>query len=296
MAGLIKRLQLRKKRAEQQAARQEVLAEIKVNPIGGYGLYHLLDDAGLISEEAKEALAPLIARIEQRLHLDDDKLTISLPMPYDPITDIEHDTLTSVIGQALHQFAQHLPHLNEAQRLARLLGVNNMLQRHVPHTAAIAYEVGLEQVLYPLLQHCGDKLTYYRPDRMSNAQPEDYFRITGLRSSKQKFARPFLQERNLQENEIVRIKEVWEKGYLCVQRLSHTAAYSRAWTFYQIQHAIPQDDTITAIHEDEGDLYRVRPRHDDAVAQFIDLYRRHMDDRSEDPTIYQPIGPQHPSP
>ncbi|MCH8963215.1 MAG: hypothetical protein IH820_18345 [Bacteroidetes bacterium] len=46
------------KRDEQRAARQEVLEEIKQNPIGGYGLYHLLDDAGLISRDAEKELEP----------------------------------------------------------------------------------------------------------------------------------------------------------------------------------------------------------------------------------------------
>jgi len=68
--------------------------------------YHLLDDAGLISTDAIKELEPLITSIEQRLHLDDEASKIALPMPFEPLTDIEYDTLTSVIAQALREFAQ----------------------------------------------------------------------------------------------------------------------------------------------------------------------------------------------
>jgi len=37
---MIRRWWSKNKRQEQRAARQEVLEEIKQNPIGGYGLYH----------------------------------------------------------------------------------------------------------------------------------------------------------------------------------------------------------------------------------------------------------------
>ena len=55
---MISRWLSKNKRDEQRAARQEVLEEIKQNPIGGYGLYHLLDDAGLISRDAEKELEP----------------------------------------------------------------------------------------------------------------------------------------------------------------------------------------------------------------------------------------------
>lgn len=281
-----------KKRAEQRAARQEILEEIKQNPIGGYGLYHVLDDAGLISKEAQEELAPLIASIEQRLHLPDDALTITLPMPFEPITDVEHDTLTSVIGQALRNFAQELPDLKEPLRLAEFFGINDMLKRHRENTASMAYEVSLEQILVPLLKSCGKRLPFYRPDRMVNAQAGDYFHITQLQRSKQKFSRQFLKERNIQEGEVVQVEEVWEKGYLCALRLSYAASYSREWTFDYLDRRLPMDDLLTAVNKDEGVLYRLSKKYTDTVIDFIELYQVHLEDRSEDPTQYRPTGPR----
>ena len=292
MAKKKKRLLFGKKRAQQRAARQEVLEEIKHNPIGGYGLYLVLDDAGLISHEARDELAPLIARIEQRLHLPDEALKVVLPMPFEPVTDIEHDTLTSVIGQALREFARALPGLEESLRLVELFGINDMLKRHIKHTASIAYEVRLEQVLVPLLKHCGKHLPYYRPDRMTNAQPGDYFHVTRLKRSRQKFSRQFLEERSIQEGEVVRVAEVWEKGYLCAQRLSYTGEYSREWAFDSLDRKLPRGEHLTAIHKDEGVLYRLDTRYTGVVTDFIELYTAHREDRSDDPTQYRPTGPR----
>ena len=289
---MIDRLLFRKKRDEQRAARHEVLEEIRQNPIGGYGLYHLLDDAGLLSRDAKKELEPFITSIEQRLHLDDEALKIALPMPFEPLTDIEYYTLTSVIAQALREFAQALPRLDEQLRLAELLGINDTLQRHVPYTASIVYEVSLEQVLHPLLQHCGEKLPFYRPDRMTNAQPGDFFRVTELRRSKQKFSRKFIEERNIQEGEIVQVDEVWDKGYLRAQRLTRTSTYSREWHFDYLQRSLPNEEHLTAVHKDEGELYRLNTRYEGAVARFIALYQAHMEDQSIDPAKYQPTGPR----
>ena len=292
MAKKKKRLLFGKKRAQQRAARQEVLEEIRHNPIGGYGLYHLLDDAGLIAELDKEELAPLIARIEKRLHLPDEALKITLPMPFEPVTDIEHDTLTSVIGHALREFAQALPTLAEPLRLAELFGINDMLKRHVEHTASITYEVRLEQVLVPLLKHCGKRLPYHRPDRMPNAQPGDYFHITRVKRSKQKFVSSFLKERNIQEGEVVEVEEVWEKGYLCVRRFTHTAIYSREWAFDYLERKLPRDKHLTAINKEEGILYRLDTKYAGVVKDFIELYQAHREDHSEDPTQYRPTGPR----
>ena len=287
-----KRLPFGKKRAQQRAARQEVLEEIKQNPIGGYGLYHVLDDAGLISEETKDELAPLITRIEQRLHLADDALKITLPMPFEPITDIEHDTLTSVIGQGLREFGQQAPHLKEPLLLAELFGLNDMLRRHLTHTASIAYEIKLEHVLAPLLKACGKRLPFYRPDRMVNAKPGDYFHVTQLRRSKQKFSRAFIEERNIQEDEVVRVEEVWDKGYLCARRLSYTASYTREWAFDYLDRRLPLDESLTAINKDEGTLYRLHYKYNDTIADFIELYQAHLEDHSEDPSQYRPTGPR----
>ena len=292
MAKKKKRLLFGKKRAQQRAARQEVLEEIKHNPIGGYGLYLVLDDAGLISHEARDELAPLIARIEQRLHLPDEALKITLPMPFEPVTDIEQDTLTSVVGQALREFARALPNLEESLRLVELFGINDMLKRHIEHTASIAYEVRLEQVLVPLLKHCGKHLRYYRPDRTTNAQPGDYFHVTRLKRSRQKFSRQFLEERSIQEGEVVEVAEVWEKGYLCVHRLSYTGEYSREWAFDYLDRKLPRGEHLTAIHKDEGILYRLDTKYTGVVTDFIELYTAHREDRSDDPTQYRPTGPR----
>lgn len=289
---MINRLLSRKKRDEQRAARQEVLEEIVQNPIGGYGLYRVLDDAGLISREAKKELEPLIASIEQRLHLGEDELKITLPMPFDPITDVEQDTLTAVMAQALQEFADELPRLDEQLRLIELLGINDMMQRHLDHTASIVYEVSLEHVLHPLLQHCGEKLPFYRPDRMANARRGDFFRITQLRRSRQKFSKQFIEERNIQEGEIVQVEEVWDKGYLCALRLVRTADYSREWTFDYIGQKLPNERLLTAVHKKEGELYRISDKYEAAIRRFISLYQLHMDDQSLDPGIYQPKGPR----
>lgn len=287
---MIKRLLSRKKRNEQRAARQEVLEEIRQNPIAGYGLYRLLDDAGLIAKEAKEELEPLVAGIEQRLHLGEEALKITLPMSYEPITDIEYDTLTSVIAQALQEFAQELPDLDETLRLPELLGLNDMLERHIAHTAAIDYEVSLEHVLFPLLHHCGKKLSFYRPDRRRNAQPGDFFRITQLRRSRQKFSKKFIEERNIENKEIVQVDALWDKGYVRVQRLARTSEYTREWQFEYLERALPNEGRLTVVHKDEGELYRLNTKYEAAVVRFIALYQAHMDDQSVDPETYQPTG------
>ncbi len=287
-----KRLPFGKKRAQQRAARQEVLEEIKHNPIGGYGLYLVLDDAGLISSQTRDELAPLLARIEQRLHLPDEALKIVLPMPFEPVTDIEQDTLTSVIGQALREFARALPTLDESLRLPELYGINDMLKRHIEHTASIAFEVRLEQVLVPLLKHCGKAFQFFRADRMTNAQPGDFVHITRLKRSRQRFAQQFLAERRIQEGEVVQVVEVWEKGYLCARRLSYTGEYTQEWAFDYLDRTLPRGEHLTAIHKDEGGLYRLYPKYTGAVTDFIDLYKAHLEDHSDDPNQYRPTGPR----
>ena len=167
-----------------------------------------------------------------------------------------------------------------------------MLQRHVCHTAAIAYEVSLEQILHPLLLYCGKYLPFYRPDRRGNAQPGDFFRITELRRSKQKFSQKFLKERNIDEGEIVQVDEVWDKGYLRAQRLTRTSTYSREWRFDYLQRSLPNQERLTAVHNEEGELFRLNTKYEGAVLRFIGLYQAHMEDQSIDPTTYQPTGPR----
>ena len=289
-----KRLLFGKKRAQQQAARQEILEEIKHNPIGGYGLYHVLEDAGLLSKETKKELQPIIARIAPRLNLNEEALKITLPMQFEPITDIEHDTLTAVIGKALKEFGRAIPNLEDSLRLAELFGLNDMLERHLKHTAAIDYEVRLEQILVPLLKHCGKRLPYHRPDRLPNAQPGDFFHITMLRRSKQRFAKQFMAERNIEEGEVVQVDEVWEQGYLRARRLSYASTYSRAWMFEYLNRQLPQEGHLTVVQKDEGLLYRLNARYEKVINQFVTLYRAHLPDQSEDPTMYRPIGPTRP--
>jgi hypothetical protein len=285
MAGLKYRWQFWRKRAAQRAARNEVLAEIRQNPVGAYGLYHLLDDAGLLTRAAKRELAPLMAAIAQRLDHGED-VPVSLALPFAPLTDPEHDTLTSLLGQALRGFARALPRLDETQRLARLLGVNDLMARLAPYGAAITHEVRLEDVLLPLLQACGRHLPYYRPDRVCNAQPGDFFRVTRLQKSTQVFPPAFIAERGLEADEILRVEAVWDGGFLQARRLGRTSGYARVWTFGG--RPLPKAGPLTVLHQAEGELYRLPERYSGAADRFVGLYEVHRRDRSADPAQYQP--------
>ena len=77
---------------------------------------------------------------------------------------------------------------------------------------------------------------------------------------------------------------------MCARRLSYTATYSRAWVFDYLQRTLPKDERFTAVNKDEGALYRLNNKYVRPVLDFIDLYRAHLEDRSEDPTMYRPTG------
>lgn len=74
----IDRLYFWRDHAERDAARHEVLSLIRSHPVEGYGLYRLLRDAGLLTRAAERELAPLVARIEQRLTLPPEACRIGL--------------------------------------------------------------------------------------------------------------------------------------------------------------------------------------------------------------------------
>ncbi len=59
-----------------------------------------------------------------------------------------------------------------------------------------------------------------------------------------------------------------------------------------LQRSLPNQEHLTAVHNDEGELYRLNIRYEGAVIRFIALYQAHMDDQSIDPTKYQPTGPR----
>jgi len=59
-----------------------------------------------------------------------------------------------------------------------------------------------------------------------------------------------------------------------------------------LQRSLPNEEHLTAVHNDEGELYRLNTRYEGAVARFIALYQAHMEDRSIDPTKYRPTGPR----
>lgn len=292
LADLFARLMPWGRRAEQRAAFREVLIEIRHDPMAGCGLYYLLDDAGLLADAAKKALAPLIDSIEHRATLDEEDLKIKLPMAFEPITDVEQDTLTAVIGDALKTFARSLPKLGEREKLLELLGLNDVLRRHAVHTAPLTFEVALDDVLAPLLQHCGERIRAYRKDRLSDARPGDYFQATRLKQRTRRFPRKYVAERDLEKHEVVRVEKVWKRGYFRVRRLSRRARYSRRWRLAGAGTRLPKDDAVAVVHHEEGQLYRLDHRYEAAVSDFVACFGLHLADQSVNPFTYQPTGPR----
>ena len=280
------------RRAEQRAAFREVLVEIRHDPMAGCGLYYLMDDAGLLSDKAKEALAPLIDGIEHRATLDEADLKIKLPMAFEPITDVEQDTLTAVIADALKTYARSLPRLDEREKLLELLGLNDVLRRHATHTAPLTFEIDLDDVLDPLLKHCGQRLRPYRKDRLSEGQPGDYFMATRLKARTRRFPRKYVAERDMEKNEVVRVEKIWQRSYFRVRRLSRRARYTRRWRLASAGTRLAKDDAVAVVHHEEGQLYRIDERYEAAVADFIKCFTLHLADQSANPFTYQPTGPR----
>lgn len=282
-----------RRRAERRAreiAKNEVLALVRESPSAAYGLYCLLDDAGLLTPHTRAELAPLMRKIEHRLTLGEEPLPITLPLPFDPITDVEFDTLTLVIGRTMRQFAERLDQITPERRLPELLGLNALLRQHVQHTASLAYELALEDLLAPLLHHCGDAFTSHKPDGRSEVEPGDFFQIDRLDRSKKYFYAAFLTERKLGRGAYVRIDEVWSRGYHQARFLLGGASYSQAWFIEKIHRGIPKEGHLTVIHAKEGTFFRPHARFAAAIDDLIELYRAHTVDLSADPSTYQPTG------
>ncbi|GAB5521312.1 MAG: hypothetical protein RhofKO_35630 [Rhodothermales bacterium] len=278
-------------RRKQEVAHNEVLEAFYTDPIAGYGLYHLMRDADLLSEAAQEDLQPLVANAAHRLTLDEDDLRIQLPMQFEPLTDVEHDTLTYVIARAIDELLRDLPRADEPLRLAELMGINATLERHIEDTASFTHELRLSQVLSKLVQCCGTPIEFRRPDQSVNAQEGDFFIVTDLKQARRRFLKEFLLERDLEPGAVLQIIDVWPHEYLRVERFSKQVAYSKEWFFQRPYRALPQKPNQAVVHRREGSLYRLDARYENAVTRFIELYQQHQADQSPDPSQYQPTGP-----
>ncbi|MEM6646389.1 MAG: hypothetical protein AAF730_09055 [Bacteroidota bacterium] len=279
------------RRRKQEVARNEVLEAFYTDPIAGYGLYHLLRDAGLLSAAAQDELQPLVANAAHRLTLDEAALRIQLPMQFEPLTDIEHDTLTYVIARAIEELLRDLPSTDAPLRLAELKGLNTTLERHRDDTASFTHELRLADVLAKLVRCCGTAIDFERADRSVNVEVGDFFVVTDLKQARRRFIKAFLDERNMDAAEVLQVVDVWPHGYLRVERFGKQVAYSQEWFFQRPYRALPKEPTQAVVHRREGQLYRLSPGYAEAVARFIALYQQHQADHSPDPTHYRPTGP-----
>lgn len=273
---------------KQLAAQREVVEELRTNPIGGYGLYHLMNDAGLLSKAAKKELAPLIAKVENRLKFKDEELIFELPLNFEPITDEEYDTLTYLIAEVIRNFVDALPHASERLRLAELMGISDTLERHIGHTSSLRRELSLEEILIPILHHCGTVVNESRYGRNLSVRPGDYFHVRNLARSKRWFPKHYLSERRMNRGEVVRVEEGWPKGYFLAKRINHKARYTRRWKFFRIRKKLPKDNSLAAVFSEEGRIYRLETKFMDPVYRFIQLFEAHAPDYSYDPERYQP--------
>ena len=272
----------------QRAAHKEVLEVLRTSPIAGYGLYHLLDDAGLISRRTEEELQPILLSVEKRLRLDDSNLDISLPLKFEPLTDEEFDTLTYLIGELIRNFIETLPHNSAELTLAELRGINVTLEKHIGQTSSLKRELTEEQVLFPLLRAWGEEFRHNETYKTREIREGDYFHVRNLARSMRWFPKRYVIERRLNRGEVVRVEEVWRKGYLRVQRLGYTARYSRKWGIYRARKQLPKDNHQAAVYHEEGRLYRLDPRFIKPVLHFTELLSHHSIDYSADPERYRP--------
>ena len=275
----------------QRAAHKEVVQVLYTSPIAGYGLYHLLDDAGLISNKAKVELEPVLLLIEERFKLDDSELDIRLPLKFEPLSDEEFDTLTYLIGELIRNFVEALPHNPVELTLAELRGINATLEKHIGQTSSLKRELTEEQVLFPLLRTWGEKFRPHETYKNREIRPGDYFHVRNLARSMRWFPKKYVIERRLNRGEIVRVQEVWRKGYLRVQRLGYTARYTRKWGFYRARKQLPRDNRQAVVFHEEGQLYRLDPLFIKPVLNFTELFQHHSIDYSYDPDRYRPRIP-----
>ena len=274
---------------KQLAAHREVVEELRTNPIGGYGLYHLMDDAGMLSKSAKKELEPLIIKVENRLRFKDEDLIFELPLNFEPISDEEYDTLTFLIAELIRKFVDELPHASERLRLAELIGINDTLHRHIGHTSSLRRELSLEQILAPILHHCGEVIKPVGSRKIHvDLRPGDYFLVRSLARSKRYLPGHYLAERRLNREEVVRVHEVWGKGYFVAKRMNHTARYTRRWKFFRLRKRLPKDNTLAVVYAKEGRIYRLPTKFMDPIHTFTQLFEAHAPDYSYDPERYQP--------
>ena len=272
----------------QRAAQKEVLEELRTNPFGGYGLYHLMNDAGLLSKSAKGKLAPLIENIEHRLNLKEEDLAVQLPLEFDPITDVEFDTLTYVIAESIREFIKDLPHISERLQLAELMGLNDTLERHLGQTSSLKREITLEQIVGGVLKHCGKEVPRYKGNRIVDVQEGDYMHIRNLARSRKWLPKHYVAERDLKRGEIVRVETVIRGGYMQVRRLNHKSRYKRRWSFFRIRYTLPKDNTKAVVYQEEGQFYRIVYPFREHLGRLVELYNKHSVDHSYDPERYQP--------
>ena len=203
MAQLGPLSRLLRKRRRQASAFREVVVAFQSDPVAAYGLFHLLKDADLLSRRQKIKLTPYLLNVENRLGLHPSELRIKLPMKFEPITDIEEDTLTYVIGRALQQFESSVSKADETILIAALRGLNGTLRRHSEQTASISQELDICNLLRTILAACAKKITYQRADKSFKVQAGDYFVVSNLKRSKTYFPVSHLTERNLSVGDVV---------------------------------------------------------------------------------------------
>ena len=275
----------------QRAAHKEVLEVLRSSPIAGYGLYHLLDDAGLISNRTKTELEPLLIQVEKRLRLNDSELELTLPLKYEPMTDEEFDTLTYLIGELIRNFIEALPYNSAELTLAELRGINSTLEKHIGETSSLKREVMEEQVLFPLLRAWGEEFKPYDLFKTREIRAGDYFHVRNLARSMRWFPKAYVIERRLNRGEVVRVLDVWRKGYLHVERLGYKARYTRKWRIRRTRQQLPKDNKEAVVYHQEGRLYRLDPLFVNPVLEFTELFQHHSIDYSSDPERYRPRVP-----
>ncbi len=267
------------------AAKKEVIQELRTNPFAGYGLYHLMKDAALLSSSALHELEPLIDSVEQRLEMDDEDLNISLPLKFEPLTDEEQDTLTYVIAGVLHEFGSNFRNISPRLRRAEIAGVLDLFERHKNHTAPINFEIDLEEFLVPIIKNCGERI---RLEDLMSKSGGIYMIIRKADHTSRYFPTEYLKQRRLNKGEAVRVSLVIKRGYLQVERFNYRCFYTKRWYLYTMAHKLPKDNRKAVVHNKEGEIYSLPTVYREPIANLIDLYLYHMQDKSYDRGHYQP--------
>ena len=249
-----------------------------------------MNDNGLLTDEAQEKLSPLVENVRHRLSLQDSDLKLHLPLKYEPLTDVEYDTVTYLLARAIKEFARDIQYVNDDLLLAEIVGLNDMMERHQPYTASIDIELRLEEILPHLFKRFARPQSFFRADQLPRADVGDYFAILDLEESRRRFPRDYIKERHLRQNEFVRVEKVLKRGFAYVSRLNYVGAYTQKWEFYEAGVIQPADPFSAIVYWKEGQLFKVDPRYQQHIDTFIANYLDHMTDRSVDPTHYQPLN------